>query len=181
MRQLPNLFTFIRIALTPVIVATLVSGECWTPIVLSVIASVTDAFDGAVARRYGAVTQTGAYLDPIADKFLLVSLFISFGVAQIVPAWLTWLVVGRDVLILVMVGLGMLLLGERRYPPTIWGKLSTVIQILAAVVFLSRCAIAIPEMAYSAVIWSVALATAWSGLHYTWRAVAILRSHAGGR
>ena len=176
MRQLPNLLTLARLLLTPVIVAGLVGGKCLLPLALVAIAGVTDAFDGMLARRYGAVSQTGAYLDPIADKLLLVSLYVSFGIAGIVPAWLVYLVVGRDLLIMALVALGWVLVGERRFPPSIWGKLSTLLQIVAAVLFLGRCILAVPEPVHAAVIQIVAAATAWSGLHYTWRAITIWRS-----
>jgi cardiolipin synthase len=177
MRQLPNLLTLVRLLLTPAIVAGLLNGKCLMPLALSVFAGITDAFDGMLARRYNAVSQTGAYLDPVADKLLLVSLYVSFGVASIIPSWLVYLVVGRDLLIMVLVALGWALIGERRFPPSLWGKLSTLLQIGAAVLFLSRCLIVIPNALYDAVVYVVALATAWSGLHYTGRALAILRSH----
>jgi cardiolipin synthase (CMP-forming) len=141
---------------------------------LSSIAGLTDAADGYLARRLGWASRLGAYLDPIADKFLLTSLYVCFGIAEIVPNAVVALVVGRDILILLLTAGGILFTARRDYPPTIWGKISTVIQITAAVIFLSACAyptslaVTLSRLAVPAVV----LATAWSGVHYVWRAVA---------
>src|SRR5688572_33215575 len=91
----PNLLTCVRIAMTPWIVVALVQGDCRKALWLSCIAGFTDAADGFLARRFGWSTRLGAYLDPIADKFLLTSLYVCFGIAGIVPGWIVWLVVGR--------------------------------------------------------------------------------------
>ena len=166
----PNLLTYIRIGLTPFIVLALMHGDCPRALVLSLIAGATDAGDGFLARRFGWSTRVGAYVDPIADKLLLTSLFVCFGIRGIVPEWLVWLVVGRDALILLLVAGGMAFTARREYPPTFWGKLSTAIQIAAALVFLSACDGAFATLT-AATIWVVAAATAWSGIHYLGRAV----------
>ena len=127
----PNLLTCVRIAMTPWVVIALVQGDCLKALWLSCIAGFTDAADGFLARRFGWSTRLGAYLDPIADKFLLTSLYVCFGIARIVPGWVVWLVVGRDILILLLAAGGILFTSRRDFPPTVWGKLSTVIQIAA--------------------------------------------------
>jgi cardiolipin synthase len=177
MRQLPNLLTLVRLLLTPVIVAGLLNGQCLLPFVLSLTAGVTDAVDGALARRFGAISRAGAYLDPIADKLLLVALYVSFGLTNAVPAWLVWLVVGRDLLILLLVAAGYWLLGERSFPPSIWGKLSTLVQIVAALLILGRCLTTLPGDLYDVVVCAVAMTTIWSGVHYSGRALGILLRH----
>lgn len=169
----PNLLTCARILLTPWVVIALIHGDCQRALWLSCVAGFTDAADGFLARRFGWMSRLGAYLDPIADKFLLTSLYICFGIAHLVPGWLVHLVVGRDVLILLMTGAGLLFTPRRDYPPTIWGKISTGLQIAGAFIFLLSCAYpphlpaGLPPVAQTA----VAAATAWSGVHYVWRAM----------
>jgi cardiolipin synthase len=176
MRQLlspPNLLTCARILITPYIILTLVRGDCRQALFLSCLAGATDAADGFLARRFHWMTRLGAYLDPVADKFLLTSLYICFGIANVVSDALVWLVVGRDVLILLMTSAGMLFTARRDYPPTIWGKLCTLLQIVGAVIFLSLCAypnsVAAGFQEMAQII--IAAATAWSGVHYVWRAL----------
>src|SRR5688572_6357044 len=122
---IPNLLTCVRMALTPWIFYAIVAGSARQALLLCVIAGATDGIDGLIARRYGWVTRSGAYLDPIADKLLLTSVYVAFGIAGAVPVWLVGVVVGRDALILGMVGLGFLFTRVRDFPPSIWGKIST--------------------------------------------------------
>ena len=168
----PNLLTCARMVLTPWIIVALIYRDCREALWLSCVAGFTDGVDGFLARRFGWKSRLGAYLDPIADKFLLTSLYISFGIAGFVPEWLVWLVVGRDVLILLMTGAGLLFTNRRDYPPTLWGKISTAIQIAGAFIVLCSCAYPpfVPLSLSSAALLAVAAATAWSGAHYVWRA-----------
>ena len=177
----PNLLTCVRIAMTPWIVLALIAGDCRKALWLSCIAGVTDAADGFLARRFGFASRIGAYLDPIADKFLLTSLYIGFGIIGAVPEAIVWLVVGRDVLILLLTGAGMLFTARRDYPPTVWGKISTVLQIGAAVIFLTACAFpsSVAVSMSPPAQWAVVLATAWSGVHYVWRAIVWSRESPG--
>lgn len=177
MRWLPNLLTWARIVLTPVVIYTVVWKECAFALPVTLVAGFTDTADGYFARKFGAETRFGAWLDPIADKFLLVSLYIAFGIAGLVPSWLVWLVVGRDVLILTVAAVAILATPVRDFPPTLWGKLSTVIQIGASVLIVSSCsAIAAAGSVVPVAVWLVAAGTAWSGLHYAGRAVTLFRS-----
>jgi cardiolipin synthase len=177
----PNLLTCVRIVMTPWIVAALIHGDCRKALWLSFVAALTDAADGFLARRFDWSSRLGAYLDPIADKFLLTSIYVCFAIAKIVPNWIVALVVGRDILILVLAMGGILFTARRDYPPTVWGKTSTVVQIAAAVIFLSACAYPawLPGLLSVAALPAVVLATAWSGLHYVWRAIVWSREKAG--
>jgi len=180
MRWLPNLLTGLRAVLTPLIVYLIVDGRCAAALPITVFAGLTDAADGYLARRYGAEGRLGAWLDPIADKMLLTALYITFGFAGMVPHWLVWLVVGRDAMILSLAALGLFVAAIRDFPPTIWGKLSTVLQIAGTLVFLSGCAgWAAAEALAPLAIWAVGLATAWSGLHYLWNALVRFRQWRG--
>lgn len=173
---LPNLLTCLRILLTPVIVAAILQRNCDLALPITMIAGFTDTADGYLARRMGTTSRVGAWLDPIADKLLLTSLYISFGVADLVPAWLVWLVVGRDGLIVGMAAAGLVVTTIRDFPPSIWGKLSTVVQIAASVVLLASCA-EISRFAALIPLTTIAVATvtAWSGAHYVWHALVLLR------
>jgi cardiolipin synthase (CMP-forming) len=171
----PNLLTCVRIVLTPFIAAALLSDHCTRAFWLSVIAGLTDAADGYLARRMGESTRIGAYLDPIADKLLLTVLYVCFGVAGLVPWWLVYLVVGRDVMILSLVATGYVWKGIRDFPPSIWGKLSTLLQIGASLAVLSGCSYGISPTTVDAVLFATAAATLWSGLHYLSRAVASMK------
>jgi cardiolipin synthase len=176
-RQLPNLLTLARPALTPFCGYYLINGRLTLSLTLIILTGLTDAVDGYLARRLRVETRFGAWMDPVADKILLTSLYISFGVINAVPLWLVWLVVGRDVLILVLVAAGLAFTRVREFPPSIWGKISTVIQIVGVVLLLAaRAGSVIAKQLHELTIWAVAAGTFWSGLHYIWRAFALLRA-----
>ena len=174
--SLPNLLTCVRIALTPVIVFALIASNCRDAFWLSLFAGLTDAADGYLARRMGYETRIGAYLDPIADKVLLTALYFCFGVADLVPWWLVWLVVGRDLMILSLAAAGLLWKGIRDFPPTIWGKLSTLLQIATSLSVISGCAYSLSPTIVNCFLYATAITTAWSGLHYLGRAVVSARA-----
>lgn len=172
-RNLANLLTVARLLLTPFIVVAVLHGHRRQAFALACVAGVSDAVDGLVARRLRATTRFGAYLDPVADKALLVSLYIAFAVAHILPFWLVGIVLGRDALILGMVAWGMLFTRVRTFPPTIWGKISTFTQIAAVVVLLAD---ARPYVSRRLVLGSIALTSVWSGLHYAARGIQMLKA-----
>src|SRR5690349_12569245 len=98
--NLPNLFTLSRLLLTPFVVNAILEGRHGAALALFVAAGFTDYLDGAAARRLGLTTQTGAYLDPIADKCLLCGVYLALAAARIVPRWVVAIIFGRDLLIL---------------------------------------------------------------------------------
>src|SRR5690606_16869004 len=97
--SLPNIITIARILLVPITVWLLVSEEYLIGFLAFITAGASDGIDGYVARRYNLKTELGAYLDPLADKALLVSIYVTLGFQRDLPAWLVILVVSRDVLI----------------------------------------------------------------------------------
>jgi cardiolipin synthase len=171
--NIPNLLTFVRIAMTPWIVMRLLAGDCHAALTLLAIAAATDGIDGYIARRYKQMTRLGGWLDPIADKLLLTAVYISLGIIAVVPAWLVWLIVGRDLVILAMAAAGVFFTSHRNFPPSIWGKLSTGVQIATALTGVLACTVdfAVPGI----FIWTTAAITAWSGVHYIWRGWHMLR------
>ena len=101
-KQIPNMLTFLRILLTPIFIVLLFHdhpySNFWALVVFS-IASITDAYDGYVARKYDLESDYGRFLDPLADKILVSSAFISFAVMKIVPFWMVGLIISRDLFI----------------------------------------------------------------------------------
>src|SRR5712691_3975616 len=94
------------------------------------LVAITDVLDGFLARRFQASSRWGAYLDPIADKFLLSGTFLVLALTGAIPAWLAVVVLGRDVVILAAAGILYLRKSRRTFPPSLWGKLSTFVQVL---------------------------------------------------
>ena len=130
MYRLPNFITALRLLSSPVLVWLLIQSEFKAALVLVLFAGLTDWFDGFTARHFGATGKMGAILDPLADKTMLVVLFITLGVLSVIPLWLMALVIARDLIIVI----GALLLRVcrhiRRFTPSLLGKVSTFFQIV---------------------------------------------------
>jgi cardiolipin synthase len=172
----PNLLTYARLALTPFIVHAVLQQKCGTALALIAVAGFTDGLDGLIARRFNWQTRIGAYLDPVADKLLLTAVYVSLALAGLAPTWLVWLIVSRDVAILLMAAAALVFTRFRDFPPSIWGKINTALEIGTAFMLLVECAasVRVPAMLEPALIWITAASTAWSGLHYVGRALRML-------
>jgi cardiolipin synthase len=166
-----NLFTLARLAAVPFAVQAILHGEHQRALVIVLAAALTDAIDGALARRFGITTSVGAYFDPITDKIFLSAVYIALAKISSVPWWLVIEIFLRDFLILAASGAAILFLRVRSFPPSAWGKASTFLQILCALLVMMGNAA--PDSAVSGIagvlIWPVALLTAFSGVHYLWR------------
>lgn len=132
MLNLPNLITIARILLVPVMVWAVASHEMRIAFVLFLIAGLSDAVDGFLAKRFNMASELGAYLDPIADKVLIVSIYIALGITEALPRWLVILVVSRDILIVGGITLSWILGNPITVKPLLVSKLNTVAQILLA-------------------------------------------------
>ncbi len=130
--NLPNLITIARILLVPVTVWLIISEAFGLAFLAFIVAGVSDGVDGAIARRYGLRTELGAYLDPLADKALLVSIYVSLGMLKVLPAWLVILVVTRDILIVGAVILSRLMDKPLQMAPLMISKINTAAQIVFA-------------------------------------------------
>lgn len=130
--NIPNLITLGRVILVPVVFWLLVSGETGLAFFAFVLAGVSDAIDGFIAKRFGLQTELGAYLDPLADKLLIVSIFVALGFKSELPSWLVIAVVSRDILIVVGVLLAVVLYKPVHIRPLAVSKANTVAQILLA-------------------------------------------------
>src|SRR5262245_24721916 len=125
--------------LIPAFVILVVYGERGWALVGFVTAGITDGLDGLIARWSGQKTSLGAWLDPMADKLLLVTTFIvltwpGLGLANRLPIWLTVLIISRDVVIVLTVAIVNLAIGRRTFRPSVFGKIATATYILTAVV-----------------------------------------------
>lgn len=130
--NLPNLITLARILSVPVVVWAITSGEMLFAFILFLAAGISDAVDGFLAKRFGWTTELGAYLDPLADKALIVSIYIALGITGAVPRWLIILVVSRDIMIIGAVMLSWLVDKPVAVKPLLVSKLNTAAQIIFA-------------------------------------------------
>ena len=138
---LANQLTILRIMLIPAFVLLTVYGYLGAALLVFLIAGVTDALDGLIARVASQRTSLGAWLDPMADKLLLVTTFVVLTLPQIeltnhVPLWLTVLIISRDIVIVGVVAIVNLAVGPRTFRPSMLGKLATATYIVASVVFM---------------------------------------------
>jgi len=177
--NVPNLLTLLRLLMVPVVVFYIVEGRYLLAGWLFGAAAFTDILDGAAARALHVSTQAGAYLDPIADKCLLSGVYLALAWVRLFPRWLVVIIFGRDLYILAGVGVFLLFTPVRRFPPSIWGKVSTFVQICTAVIWMARVIFggAILVSLSSAMLWPCAAFTVWSGLDYTWKGIHAYRKY----
>jgi cardiolipin synthase (CMP-forming) len=138
--NLPNLITIGRILLVPVVVWAIGSRQMQIAFLVFLIAGVSDAIDGFLAKRFGMTSDLGAHLDPLADKVLIVSIYVALGVTEAVPRWIVILVVSRDILIVGGVMLAWFLGKPMQVRPVLVSKLNTVAQIIFACLVLGSLA-----------------------------------------
>ena len=138
--SIPNLITLARILSVPIVVWAITSGEMMIAFILFVIAGISDAVDGYLAKRFNIASEMGAYLDPLADKALIVSIYVSLGIAGAIPRWLVIFVVARDIMIIGAVILTWLIGRPMAVKPLLVSKLNTVAQIVFACLVLGSLA-----------------------------------------
>ena len=116
----------------PVVVWAIASGEMRIAFLLFLVAAISDAVDGFLAKRFGMTTELGAYLDPLADKVLIVSIYLTLGFNGIIPRWIVILVVSRDIMIVGAILLSWLIDKPVTVKPLAVSKLNTTMQIIYA-------------------------------------------------
>lgn len=183
MQQLPNFITSLRLLASPVLIWLLVRSDFRAALALVLFAGLTDWFDGFTARHLGVAGRTGAVLDPLADKTLLVVLFITLGVLKLMPLWLMALVIARDLIIVTGAALLRVFRNIRRFTPSLLGKVSTFFQIVF--VFLVVLDAAFPHYLFN-VLKVLALVcttvfTSLSGLGYIRLGIRLAQKPAGIR
>ncbi len=173
--NLPNFLTTLRILLIPVFIIALLYGQYGLALGLFALAGVTDGLDGLIARMRHQQTRLGSYLDPIADKLLLDTSFITLAVLQHLPVWLAVIVLSRDVVI--VVGSAVLYMQEHALAasPSWLGKGTTFLQLLLVAVTLLSMNFGEDPFLHQLLIWTVAAFTVLSGLHYIARGIGTMK------
>jgi cardiolipin synthase len=174
-----NQITLLRMLLIPAFVILVIYGELGWALVVFATAGVTDALDGLIARRAGQKTSLGAWLDPMADKLLLVSTFVvltvpGLGLTNRLPVWLTALIISRDVGIVITVAIVNLAIGRRTFKPSIFGKIATGTYIVTAVMAMLFNYRGYHSTVVDACVYASLVITLVSGLHYIWHAARII-------
>ena len=165
--NIPNIITLARIVAVPIVVWLIINEHVDAAFWLFIAAGISDGIDGFIAKRFGQRTILGAYLDPIADKALLVSIYVSLGMQQHIPNWLVILVVSRDILIVGAVILSWMMDRAVTMQPLYVSKITTVGQIMLAALVLADLSYQL-ELAglRDLLVVAVAIVTALSGLAY---------------
>lgn len=164
--NLPNLITIFRLLLIPLFVIFLLENEFDLALLTFATAGISDALDGFLARILKQKTLFGAYVDPLADKLLLTTAYVTLAIMTELPGWLTVIVVSRDVLILG--GIGILFLNKRpmTIKPTIDSKITTFFQLVTVCFFLGRDFVSHYWFLHIYFVTVTALLTLFSGFHY---------------
>lgn len=167
-RHLPNALTALRMALVVPLTWLIGDRHFNAALLIAAVAGATDALDGLIAKRFGWQSWLGGILDPIADKLMLVGCYVSLALIGVLPAWVTWLVVGRDVVIVLGAVAYHNFIGRVEAQPLLLSKITTCIQItfvLAQLVNLTSW-FALPAMLMELLLWTTAVLTVASGLQY---------------
>jgi cardiolipin synthase (CMP-forming) len=176
---LANQLTLLRMLLIPAFVLLVVYGYFGWALLVFLVAGATDAFDGLAARRAGQKTTLGAWLDPAADKLLLVTTFVvltlpNLGLVNRIPIWLTVLVISRDVGIVLTVAIVSLAMGPRTFVPSRLGKAATAFFIVTCVVVMYFNYLGTTSIVVDAFIWGSLAITLASGIDYVFRVARII-------
>lgn len=176
-----NQLTLLRMLMIPAFAIALLYGYAGWALITLVAAGITDGLDGLIARRTGQKTTLGAWLDPMADKLLLVTVFVMLtvplGFANRLPIWLTVLVISRDVAIVLSVAIVNFAIGRRTFLPSIWGKLATATYIVTGVVTLLFNYLNQASLLVTACIYASLVITLVSAVHYVRHGIQIINQH----
>jgi cardiolipin synthase len=171
---IPNLLTFLRMALIPIFAITLFYGHSAWALLIFFVAGASDGVDGFVARRFNQESELGTILDPIADKLLMTTAFVILTLPNVfppirhlpVPFWVTASVIGRDVLITASAIAIFIITDFRGFKPSWLGKLSTLVQVTAVALILLAAIFPVLNIYLPTVYTTVVAIAAFSGVHY---------------
>ena len=178
--NIPNFLSLLRIILVPVFVIFLIQEQYSRALITFVVAGLTDALDGTLARLLKCQTTLGAYLDPIADKLLLVTSFVTLAIYGLIPGWIAVIVISRDFIILLGIAILTLMSVTYEIKPAIVGKLTTVLQV-ATIFFALLYKAVTHDFGYywiNGLCWATALFSMLSGLVYIIRGIRLLNKTA---
>ncbi len=168
-KDIPNMISILRIFMSVPIVWSLLEQQFGTALILFGVAGISDGLDGYLAKQYGWASRLGGLLDPLADKVLLVSSFLSLAVIEIIPVSLVLLVILRDLVIVTGALVYHFTVRELDAKPSLISKFNTLVQILLVlVVVLDKGLWPLPVPLVSGLIWLVYITTVASGIHYVW-------------
>lgn len=169
-RDIPNLITGLRILLVAPFLWLLLEERYGAALLLFIIAGISDALDGFLAKYYGWTSELGGLLDPIADKLLLMGAILALGWLNELPGWLVVLVILRDIMILGGAVAYHLLVERFQAAPLLISKLNTLMQLtLVCTIIIHYGLISLPAWLLAGLIYFTALTTLWSGAAYIWR------------
>ena len=171
LRAAPNQLTLLRLCIVPFLVLAVLDGHFRTALALFILAGISDGLDGLLARVLKQRTVLGQYLDPVADKLLLSTLFLVLNHEGLISRRVTVLVFGRDLGILIVAAILYAGVGMRNFKPSIFGKANTLSQIIALLVVLLGMFYAPPfirAIRHGAMMATVTFTTI-SGFHYAWQ------------
>jgi cardiolipin synthase len=177
--NVPNTLTILRILSIPVFVILLLYDRLFIALLVFIGAGITDGLDGLIARVFNQRTTIGAYLDPIADKLMLLTSFIVLAILGIIPGWLTVIVIARDVIILLGVLVLLLTAHAIEIKPLFIGKAATVMQIGTVAWALVTPFSMVMKSVFPAIIWVTAGLTTLSGLFYIYIGTKYLNEQGG--
>jgi cardiolipin synthase len=177
---LPNFVTLFRMAIIPFFILAVNDQDFLLALWIFVIAGMTDALDGMLARKLGAHSVVGAYLDPIADKLLLTAAYIALtipqGQAVVIPLWLAILALFRDFLIMLVALLLYVVEGVQRFPPSILGKLTTLMHVLTVCLVLFANIVELPPLLLTVCFYTSFALVILSGFNYIYRSSRIIEA-----
>ena len=164
--NLPNILTITRIVIVPIFIAAIIYKHYNYALYLFLTAALTDILDGLLARLRNQKTAVGTFLDPLADKFLLITAFIILSIYGWIPKWLTVIVISRDIIVIIGRFLLYLITDTPRVGPTVLGKITMWAQsILIVYVLMNLNLLPLPDI-FRLLQWATAGLTILSGLHY---------------
>jgi cardiolipin synthase (CMP-forming) len=181
---IPNLLTFLRMALIPLFAILLVYSREGMALLIFTIAGVTDGIDGLIARRMKQESELGTIMDPIADKLLMTTAFVMLTLPSVmgtarhlpVPFWVTAAVIGRDVLIIAVAAAITIMTGFRGFRPSWLGKASTFVQVCAVILILIAAVLPDLHGVYLPTVYTIVVAFAiFSGVHYIFHVARLMR------
>jgi len=176
--NIPNLLSLLRIILVPIIVIFLIQDEYVKALIVFVLAGLTDALDGTLARLLNQQTELGAFLDPLADKVLLSTSFIALSIFRLIPGWLTVIVISRDLIILIGIMTLSMMSVKYEIKPIFVSKITTALQIITVFLALLLKTVMLDIIHHYDIVtilaWITAFFTILSGLMYISKGIGFL-------
>ncbi|MGB5157991.1 CDP-alcohol phosphatidyltransferase family protein [Desulfobacterium sp. N47] len=174
--NIPNIITIIRILLVPLFIIFLIRDYYVSALVVFALAGLSDGLDGFIARYFNQRTVLGAYLDPIADKLLIISAYVSLAVIKIIPPWIAVIVTTRDVIILLGIAVFSITGISIEIKPSLVSKCTTVAQLGTVVFILFNPTVSDASLIKYCIYWLTAGLSIVSGFHYIYKGMNILQN-----